>query len=93
MQITDILIKEKSQPKQLPVQESLKSLQSTTVWMFVNKRAASGSLLTAPSTLEIGQEITLHTQSSGVTCPPETKPCSKPEPRYSNTMDQLALTF
>lgn len=37
-----------------------------TVWMFVNKRAASGSLLTAPSTLEIGQEITLHIQSSGL---------------------------
>lgn len=40
---TDILIKKKSQPKQLPAQESLKSLLSTIVWMFVNKKAASQS--------------------------------------------------
>lgn len=75
MQNTDMLIKKKSQPKQLPVQESLKSLPSTTVWMFVNKRAVSQSLLRALSALHIGQEITLHIQSFGAICPQETKPC------------------
>ena len=75
MQNTDVLIKKKSQPKQLPVQESLKSLLSITVWMLVNKRAVSRSLLRAPSALQIGQEITLHVQSFGAICPQETKPC------------------
>lgn len=57
MKNTDILIKKKCQPKQLLAQENLKSLLSTIVWMFVNKRAVARSLPRALSALQIVQEI------------------------------------
>lgn len=56
--------------------ESLKSLLSPIVWMFVNKRAVLGSLPSALGALEIVQETTLHIQSFGVTCPQEKKLCT-----------------
>lgn len=69
MQNTDVLIKKKSQPSPLPGQETLKSLLSMVAWMSGNKKAVSWS-----RALQTGQEMTLHVQSFGATCPEKQNP-------------------